>query len=178
MRRWSSSSIIFPVGSSRVTRDLLVTHTDPQHRPDTALMTAIRVRRAGGFRSNGAAFAARARKVRLPECETIPSGWSAIRTRCGHLFGSMPIRSFTAERMRCLQPRYRSVVWIETCPSRNWICSSSPPAEWHSGTSPPQVMRCQRVYASFLHGLPNDVPYSLRGHGFTPVPSHSVDSTE
>lgn len=30
------------------------------------------------------------------------------------LFGSIPIRSFTADRMRCLQPRYRSVVWIET----------------------------------------------------------------
>jgi hypothetical protein len=26
------------------------------------------------------------------------------------LFGSMPMRSLTAARMRCLQPRYRSVV--------------------------------------------------------------------
>jgi hypothetical protein len=42
--------------------------------------------------------------------------------------GSIPIRSLTADRIRCLQPRYRSVVWIETCPRRNWICSSSPPA--------------------------------------------------
>ncbi len=48
------------------------------------------------------------------------------------LFGSILIRSFTAERIRCLQPRYRSVVWIETWPSRNCICSSSPPAAWHS----------------------------------------------
>jgi hypothetical protein len=47
-------------------------------------------------------------------------------------FGSIPILSLTAERMRCLQPRYRSVVWIETWPSRNCICSSSPPAAWHS----------------------------------------------
>jgi hypothetical protein len=44
---------------------------------------------------------------------------------------SMPIPSFTADRMRCLHPRYRSGVWIETWPSRNCICSSSPPAEWH-----------------------------------------------
>jgi len=29
----------------------------------------------------------------------------------------------------CLQPRYRSVVWTETWPSMNWICSSSPPAD-------------------------------------------------
>ena len=34
-------------------------------------------------------------------------------------FGSRPRRSFTAHRSFCLHPRYRSVVWIETCPSRN-----------------------------------------------------------
>ena len=65
----------------------------------------------------------------------------AVCRQTGHgsrqLFGSMPIRSFTADRMRCLQPRYRSVVWIETWPSRNWICSSSPPAEWHSRAQVP-----------------------------------------
>jgi len=33
--------------------------------------------------------------------------------------------------MRCLHPRYLSVVWTETWPSRNWICSSSPPARRH-----------------------------------------------
>ena len=38
--------------------------------------------------------------------------------------GSMPIRSFTAERMRWLEPRYRSVVWIETWLSRN--CTPAP----------------------------------------------------
>lgn len=42
--------------------------------------------------------------------------------------GSRPILSLTAFRSRCLQPRYRSVVWTLTWPSRNWICSSSPPA--------------------------------------------------
>ena len=29
--------------------------------------------------------------------------------------------------MSCLEPRYRSVVWIEEWPSRNLICSGSPP---------------------------------------------------
>ena len=53
-------------------------------------------------------------------------------TKGYELLGSIPIRSFTANRMRCLQPRYRSVVWIETWPSRNCICSNSPPAVWHS----------------------------------------------
>src|SRR6266852_9483495 len=43
----------------------------------------------------------------------------------------MPIRSFTAPRIRC-QPRYRSVVWTETWSSRNWIWSNSPPAAWHN----------------------------------------------
>jgi hypothetical protein len=46
--------------------------------------------------------------------------------------GSMPIRSFAAAGMRCLQPRYRSAVCFETCPRRNRICSSSLPAEWQS----------------------------------------------
>src|SRR3954453_1931671 len=46
--------------------------------------------------------------------------------------GSRPILSLTAFRSRCLQPKYRSVVWTLTCPSRNWIWSSSPPARWHN----------------------------------------------
>ncbi len=41
--------------------------------------------------------------------------------------GSIPILSFTACRSFCLQPKYRSVVWIDTCPSKNWIWSNSPP---------------------------------------------------
>jgi hypothetical protein len=40
-------------------------------------------------------------------------------------------RSFTARVRFCLHPMYRSVVWTEACPKRNWICSSSPPAAWH-----------------------------------------------
>ena len=44
----------------------------------------------------------------------------------------MPIRSLTAFRRRCLQPRYFSVVWTETWPSRNCIWSNSPPASRHS----------------------------------------------
>jgi hypothetical protein len=46
--------------------------------------------------------------------------------------GSMPRRSFTAILKCCLQPMYRSVVCTETCPRKNWICSSSPPASWQS----------------------------------------------
>ena len=46
--------------------------------------------------------------------------------------GSRPIESFTAFWNRCLQPRYFSVVSIDTCPRRSWICSNSPPAWWRS----------------------------------------------
>ena len=42
----------------------------------------------------------------------------------------MPSRSFTACRNRCLHPRYFSVVCTETWPSKNWICSGSPPESW------------------------------------------------
>ena len=34
--------------------------------------------------------------------------------------------------MSCSPPRYFSVVWMEECPSRNWICSRSPPDFRHS----------------------------------------------
>jgi hypothetical protein len=34
-------------------------------------------------------------------------------------YGSMPMWSLTAPRFRCLQPRFRSVVCTDTCPSRN-----------------------------------------------------------
>ena len=40
-------------------------------------------------------------------------------TRVPHGPGSIPILSFTASLNRCLQPRYFSVVWTETCPKRN-----------------------------------------------------------
>ncbi len=39
-----------------------------------------------------------------------------------------PIASFTAMAISCSEPRYRSVVWMDECPSRNLICSRSPPA--------------------------------------------------
>src|SRR5262249_29736359 len=42
-------------------------------------------------------------------------------------------RSFAAIRSRCLQPRQRSVVWMETWPRRNWIWSSSSPARGDEG---------------------------------------------
>src|SRR5258708_7996663 len=45
-----------------------------------------------------------------------------------HGLDSIPISSLTASLSRCLQPRYFSVVWTETCPNKNWICSNSPPA--------------------------------------------------
>ena len=65
----------------------------------------------------------------------IAPGWSATLPQPAQphqAFGSMPMRSLTADRIRCLQPRYRSVVCTETCPKRNWICSKSPPDAWQS----------------------------------------------
>jgi hypothetical protein len=36
--------------------------------------------------------------------------WSVTQKSTAHTCGSIPILSFTAARMRCLEPRYRSVV--------------------------------------------------------------------
>jgi len=60
---------------------------------------------------------------------------------------------------RCLQPRYRSAVWIETCPRRNWICSSSPLARGTSGARPTQVVRSRLLDTGFggvfAHHMPD-----------------------
>jgi hypothetical protein len=61
----------------------------------------------------------------------------------------MPIRLFTADRMHCLQPRYRSVVWMERCPSRNWISSNSPRRVAQPSTCLPEIVRCEPLDARF-----------------------------
>ncbi len=47
------------------------------------------------------------------------------------LVTEIPRPSFTASCSFCLLPIYRSVVCTDAWPSRNWICSSSPPELWH-----------------------------------------------
>ena len=83
-------------------------------------------------------------------------GKPANRSDCGMsaflltVYGSMPILSFTAPRRRCLHPRYVSVVCTETWPSRNWICSISPPAAWHRRAQERRLCRSRhnRSYAA------------------------------
>jgi hypothetical protein len=61
------------------------------------------------------------------------SGYSDLHTgrvtmaRSDSLAGYKPRLSFTATAMSCSDPRLRSVVWMEEWPSRNLICSRSPP---------------------------------------------------
>jgi hypothetical protein len=47
---------------------------------------------------------------KVPELGISVNGRTAVRPPSTYTVGSMPIRSFTASRNRCLQPRYRSVV--------------------------------------------------------------------
>jgi hypothetical protein len=64
---------------------------------------------------------------------------------------SMPIRSFTAERMRCLQPRYRSVVWIDTCPEQELnLLQFAARRVVQPSTYPPEIVRCEPLDASFV----------------------------
>jgi hypothetical protein len=92
-------------------------------------------------------------------------------------FTWMPIRSLTALRIRCLQPRYRSVVCTDTCPSRNWIWSSSPPASWHRRA---QVRRrsCGASFSipGFLRILPNYVPDDLLAEPPSPYSARACHS--
>jgi len=56
--------------------------------------------------------------------------WTSSPKGTGNPSLAITILSFTANRSFCLQPRYRSVVWMDTWPRRNWMWSSSPPARW------------------------------------------------
>src|SRR3981189_2577924 len=56
---------------------------------------------------------------------------SAYQSGVGFLVQSARL-SFTAIAISCSDPRYLSVVWIDECPSRNLICSRSPPFFLHN----------------------------------------------
>ena len=70
----------------------------------------------------------------------------------------MPMRSWTADRIRCLHPRLRSVACAETCPQRNLdllqLACRSDLLEFPTGSLPvirafqtdkPQMRRLRRV---------------------------------
>jgi len=66
-----------------------------------------------------------------------------------------PRLSFTAISMSCSDPRYRSVVWMEECPSRNLICSEIPAvlaAELGAGTA--QVVGERRQVLAWRRAQP------------------------
>ena len=81
-------------------------------------------------------------KTQVARC---PRAWSGfLRLECspqpyrsstGLSAHKHPNRSFTGSSRFCLQPRYRSVVRTDACPSRNWICSISPPAAFSFHTA-------------------------------------------
>jgi hypothetical protein len=79
----------------------------------------------------------------------------------------MPRRSFTAILKCCLQPMLRSVVCTETCPRRNWICSSSPPASWQSRAQERRrscganrgMFRLMAVFLTTCHTVFSEMPW-------------------
>jgi len=87
--------------------------------------------------------------------------------------------SFTACRSFCFDPRYRSVVSTDTWPSRNWICSSSPPATWQSRA---HVRRrsCwrERFDPGFRSRGLDDLPDHLGSDAATPDAPGSMDRAE
>src|SRR5277367_4331635 len=70
-----------------------------------------------------------------PVQSLIKSAWRQRPVKCRRLVHFLyidrsykPRLSFTATEISCSAPRYRSVVCIDECPSKNLICSRSPPA--------------------------------------------------
>jgi hypothetical protein len=58
--------------------------------------------------------------------------------------GSIPILSLTAIRSCCLQPRYRSVVSMDTCPRRNWgLIQFAVGKMTQTCAGAPEIMRCK-----------------------------------
>src|SRR2546425_9174256 len=91
----------------------------------------------------------------------------------------MPMRSLTADRIRCFQPRYRSVVCTETCPKRNLdLLQFASRRMAEPGTGTPQIVRRQLGYTDALGGFFHDVPNRLYGHAISPCPSYPVDPAE
>jgi len=87
-----------------------------------------------------------------------------------------PNRSFTGSSRFCLQPRYRSMVRTDACPRKNWICSISPPAVWHSFA---QVLRrsCGARWSSCIRSAHlrttyqmtfSEIPLPKASHGGSP----------
>jgi hypothetical protein len=54
----------------------------------------------------------------------IPTGNDKWRYQKVPLTAQGPMRSLTAVRRRCLQPQVSLRRFQQTCPSKNWICSS------------------------------------------------------
>ena len=54
-----------------------------------------------------------------PTLRAVPNHIVAFPLQWAICYGSIPMQSFTAPRIRCLQPRYFSVVCTDTCPSKN-----------------------------------------------------------
>ncbi len=70
-------------------------------------------------------------------------------------------RSLTGCPRFCLQPRWRSVVCPDECPSKNRICSSSPPLAWHSLDAGQSALL---VFGAHTHGArPKGKTALLRG---------------
>jgi hypothetical protein len=82
----------------------------------------------------------------------------------------MPMRSLTADRIRCLQPWLRSVVCSEMCPRKNWICSSSPPDAWWSRA----LVRRRSWGAKFATPIGLADSFTMCQTAFTVIPSPHV----
>ena len=139
-----------------------------------------------------------------PPCANLSSShhsvlsYPLVKLRCGRpatrnrRTNYSPSLSFTAISISCSEPRYLSVVSTDLCPKRNWICSSSPPAAWHSRAQvrrrscganlsiPARLARCRTIHQTnfSLTFDPQTLPAQLTRRKIVPssipdAPSHS-----
>ena len=71
---------------------------------------------------------------------------------------SSPMASLTAWANACSVPRYRSVVWMEACPSSSWICSRSPARLAAQLCARPSQIVWSKLAQFSLFCIPHDQP--------------------
>ncbi len=89
----------------------------------------------------------------------------------------MPIRSLTADRIRCLQPRFGRL--HRNVPQEKLdLLQLASRCVAEASTGPPQVVGRQLRHADASGGFLHNVPNGLDRHSISPCPAYFVDPAE
>jgi len=94
-------------------------------------------------------------------------------------FGSMPMRSLTADRIRCFAPKVAFGRLHRHVPQKKLdLLQLASRSVAEPSTGPSQIVWRQLRYANALGGFLHNVPNRLHRHSISPCPSNFVDPAE